>query len=80
MWLDEDQDKVAAWLEQKAALCPECGTSQDDWIDERGRRSDHPKWEAVAVRCGGCEAIAGVMADVPQGQRGVHVVLRPSDA
>lgn len=79
MWLDDDQDKVDAWLDHKASVCPECGTAADDWVDERGRHRDDPKWEAVAVRCHGCSAIAAAMADVPQGQRGVHVMLRPAD-
>lgn len=78
MWLDEDQDKVAAWLEHKTVSCPECGTIEADWVDERGRVRDDPKWEAVTIRCPGCAAIAGAMADVPQGQRGVHVALRPT--
>ena len=78
MWLDEDQDKVAAWLDSKTGLCPECGTAEEDWADTRGRVRADPKWEAVTVRCHGCAAIAAAMADVPQGQRGVHVMLRPA--
>lgn len=80
MWLDEDQDKVHAWLRQRRELCPRCGTMEADWVDPRSRRyRDDPKWEAATFRCPGCAEVERVGAEVPPGERGVRVVLLPAD-
>ena len=79
MWLDDDQDKVLAWLAAKAAVCPECGTREGDWVDPEGRWRPDPTYEATTIRCYGCVAVAEVGSAVPEGEKGVRVVLRPID-
>lgn len=78
MWLDDDQDKVTAWLAEKATVCPDCGTAEIDWVDVAGRARPDPTWDATTVRCYGCAALAKTAADIPEGQHGVRVALRPA--
>lgn len=79
MWLDEDQDKVAAWLELQRAICPRCGTAEDDWIDPDTKQYlEQPKWEAVPFRCHGCAEVEQAQQGVPGDQRGVRIVLMPA--
>lgn len=78
MWTDDDQDKVLAWLAAKAAVCPECGTRETDWVDNRGRYRPDPTFEASPIRCYGCAAVSTAAAKVPDGEKGVRVVLRPA--
>jgi predicted RNA-binding Zn-ribbon protein involved in translation (DUF1610 family) len=78
MWLDEDQDKVHAWLRHRRELCPRCGTMEADWVDPATHRfHEEPKWEAATFRCPGCAEVERMSADVPTGERGVRIVLRP---
>lgn len=80
MWLDEDQDKVHAWLRHRREICPRCGTVEADWIDPATRHFvDVPKWEATTFRCPGCAELERVGAEVPRDERGVRVVLLPFD-
>lgn len=77
MWLEDDQDKVSAFLMTKAEDCPDCGTREGDWVDTDGRQLDRPGFEVGTRRCFGCAAIAAAAAEVPEGERGVRVVLLP---
>lgn len=79
MWLDDDQDKVVAWLRARHETCPRCGTQEGDWLDLTTRRYlDEPKWEAVTFRCPGCAEIQRLSAEVPEREPGVRVVLVPA--
>jgi hypothetical protein len=69
---------VLAWLAATAAVCPDCGTSETDWIDGRGRHRPDPTFEATPIRCYGCAAISTAASKVPDGEKGVRVVLRPA--
>ena len=78
MWLDEDQDKVLAFLSYERSLCPECGTAEEDWIDPVTRRlRDEPMWEATTVQCHGCVELARELEFVPDHERGVRAYLIP---
>lgn len=78
LWLDDDQDKVAAYLRLERELCPRCGTAEQDWVDPRTHRYlDAPKWEAEKLRCFGCAELEHAQADVPAKEKGVRVVLVP---
>lgn len=80
MWLDEDQDKIVAWLRARHEVCQQCGTIESDWIDPvTGRYFDQPKWEAVTYRCPGCAEVQRAARDVPEGEPGVRVLLVPAD-
>lgn len=35
-WTKEDQDKVIAWIWEKAVTCSECGTRYEEWDPELG--------------------------------------------
>jgi hypothetical protein len=59
-------------------VCPDCGTTEADWVDKTGRYRIDQAWEATAVRCYGCQAIANVAAQIPEKERGVRVALRPA--
>lgn len=79
MWLDDDQDKVAAWLRSRREVCPQCGTVEADWVDpETGHFTDTPKWEATTYRCPGCAEVGRVAAAVPDKEAGVRVILIPA--
>ena len=79
MWLDDDQDKVAAYLHLRRELCPQCGTAEADWFDPVARRPlDDPKWEATTMRCHGCAELEAVSEDIPREEKGVRVVLLPA--
>lgn len=78
MWLDEDQDKVTAWLRARHEVCTNCGTIESDWLDpDSGRLLDRPKWEAISYRCPGCAELERVARDVPDREAGVRIVLVP---
>lgn len=78
MWLDDDQDKVQAWLRHRRQICARCGTVEADWIDPATRHfHDRPKWAATTFRCPGCAEVERVGAEVPRDERGVRVVLLP---
>ncbi len=77
MWLEDDQDKVLAYLATKAEDCPDCGTREADWVDGDGHHLDRPAWDVTTRRCYGCAAMAEVSAQVPDGEKGVRVVLLP---
>lgn len=59
-------------------MCPDCGTAEADWVDNTGRYRIDQAWEATAVRCYGCQAIANLAAQIPDKERGVRVALRPA--
>jgi hypothetical protein len=79
MWLDDDQDKVSAWLRARHEICPRCGTAESDWIDPQTKRYlEVPKWEPLTYRCPGCVEVERVREEVPKGSTaGVRVVLIP---
>jgi hypothetical protein len=80
MWLDDDQDKVVAWLRARHEVCPQCGTTEADWVDpDTGRMLEAPKWQAVPFRCHGCAELQRTVRDVPEREAGVRVVLIPAD-
>lgn len=79
LWLDEDQDKVHAWLRARHEICSSCGTAESDWVDPAtGRYLDHPKWEATTYRCPGCAEIRRASEEVPDRAAGVRIVLVPA--
>lgn len=81
LWLDEDQDKVHAWLRARSEVCPQCGSTEADWIDPATRRFlDPPKWEPVTFRCHGCAEVERTQSAIPRGEAGVRVILVPFDA
>lgn len=76
--MDDDQDKVAAWLRARHDVCPQCGTTESDWLDPLSRRlHDRPKWEATTYRCPGCAELQRAAKDIPEREAGVRVVLIP---
>lgn len=82
MWLDDDQDKVGAYLRLRREVCARCGTVDSDWIDQTtGRYRDDPPYEATLFRCHGCRELEEALEEVPSGQKGVRVALipRPDD-
>lgn len=69
---------MSAYLKLEHSLCPRCGTAEGDWMDPITRHMhDVPKWEATAMRCHGCAALAAEEKRVPSGEQGVRVVLVP---
>lgn len=79
MWLDDDQDKVVAWLRARHSVCSQCGTTEADWVDPQTRRlRDDPKWEATTYRCHGCAEVQRAYAEIPDRATGVRVVLVPA--
>ncbi len=81
LWLDEDQDKAIAYFLFKKESCAQCGTREEDWVDESGRYLNPPKLEPIAVRCHGCETKEQFQDSLPKGatQRGVYVAFRKFD-
>ncbi len=78
MWLDDDQDKVVAWLRARHEVCSQCGTAEADWVDPVTRRYlDPPKWETTTYRCPGCVEVERARAELPKGAEGVRVMLVP---
>jgi hypothetical protein len=78
MWLDDDQDKVVAYLDYRRRLCPDCGTAEEDWIDPVTRRlKDEPTWEATTEQCFGCVTLARELETVPGREKGVRAFLIP---
>lgn len=76
--MDEDQDKVTAYLRLERELCPRCGTAEADWVDPQTKRYlDPPKWEADTRRCFGCSELEALQKEVPGSERGVRVILVP---
>lgn len=76
-WHEDDQDKALAFLLFKGEICPNCGTSNDGWVDDRGRWLDEPKYEVVTHKCYGCEEIGSLKDSIPDHQKSsVYVVAR----
>jgi predicted RNA-binding Zn-ribbon protein involved in translation (DUF1610 family) len=70
---------VLAWLRARHEVCPQCGTTESDWLDPATRHyHDVPKWEATAYRCPGCAEVQRASEDVPDRQAGVRIVLIPA--
>lgn len=78
MWLDDDQDKVHAFLRLQREVCSKCGTVDSDWLDGRGRYRDDPPYEAVLFRCHGCRELEEAAAEIPPKEKGVRVALMPT--
>lgn len=74
-WTDDDRQKVMAFLEFKAELCPRCGTRESDWVDDEKRFLDEPKYEAITHKCFGCSEINRISSTIPEGQTGVYAFL-----
>lgn len=78
MWLDDDQDKVTAWLLQERRTCNRCGSTEEDWIDPVTKRLlDAPQWQPEVLRCHGCAALEAKREEIPERERGTRVVLMP---
>lgn len=71
-WTDEDQDKVMMFLAWKAELCPQCGTKNSDWVDDKGRLLEEPLYEAVSFKCEGCAQVEQLRDHVPDKAKGVY--------
>jgi hypothetical protein len=79
-WSDDDQDKALAWQRVQMLACPHCGTFDDQWVDEQGRRIDPPPFEPVAHMCHGCADKAAFADDLREDRssmNGITVRLRP---
>lgn len=78
LWLDDDQDKVNAYLKLERTLCPRCGTAEADWVHPGTKRLlEEPKWEPTTFRCHGCATLGLAEKEVPDREVGVRVVLVP---
>lgn len=78
LWLDDDQDKVAAFLRLRREVCARCGTVDSDWLDADGHYREDPPYEAVVYRCHGCRELEAALATVPDGEKGVRAALIPA--
>ena len=52
-WRESDQEKVIAWLIDKADRHT-CGSYPDEWLDENNRPLDPPPMFVRTSRCQGC--------------------------
>lgn len=57
-WDDDDQDDAIAWMQDQQDICGNCGTRQEDWLDEEGHELRIPKLEPHDSRCYGCKSRA----------------------
>lgn len=73
-WLEGDVQKVIAYRAYMANLCPECGTANEDWVDEKSRFLEHPEWEWHTHRCYGCSEKELLRKSIPSNELGVHIV------
>lgn len=74
-WSEEDQDKAIAFRLHKAKHCSRCGTSQEEW--EENRYAYYPE----VNRCRGCEMREQQEEAVQQekgSKAGLYVVLKPA--
>lgn len=78
-WLEEDRMKALGYLQYKGSFCPNCGTREEDWIDDNGRMINPPRYEAATVKCFGCSEIERMKASIPDKERGVYVVPKRFD-
>lgn len=77
VWTDADQEKAIEYERYLAAICPECGTTNDDWIDPTTRRPLLPPlWEPWPERCQGCAARAKMQRTLPDGPDGDGLRVR----
>ena len=78
-WTENDRLKVLAYMQWKGSICPNCGTRNEDWVDERGRLLDEPKYEAATYKCYGCEQLDMLREQIPSGQKGVYAIPKEYD-
>lgn len=70
-WSQRSQDLALAWMLQKAARCPGCGTPFGDMGDPLAA-------EAELKRCEVCTLKGEVERSIPEGERGhIHLFVRP---
>lgn len=75
-WLESDQDKAIMWKIWSSETCPQCGTRNEGWVDEKGRYLEEPKYEVVTHKCFGCEEVKRMESAIPSDSKGVYVVAR----
>jgi hypothetical protein len=75
-WSSEDIERVLAFQLYKSEICPQCGTKDEDWVDDKGRALDEPVYEAATVRCFGCQQIETLRDSIPSGQKGVYTIAK----
>ena len=77
-WTGLDRDKALAYAAYQRGVCPQCGTRDSEWEDERGNYVD--AYVAVSHKCLGCEEIAMKQREIPEGKAGdgMKVLLMPA--
>jgi hypothetical protein len=72
-WSDDDQDKAIAFLRDQRNRCPNCGTREEDWAEDKFA---FVGWHD---RCLGCEAVEQERKNIPEGALGMRVKLLPRE-
>ncbi|KIF66286.1 hypothetical protein HY68_36915 [Streptomyces sp. AcH 505] len=77
-WTARDRAKALAYQEYQRSVCPQCGTREADWDPDLG--GDPYAYEASTHMCFGCEEVARVQKEIPDGpaSAGMKVVLLPA--
>lgn len=69
--------KVLAWIIERAAACPDCGTRLEEWDPKKG--GHRQAYQAMARVCPGCLQSEAVWEDVhKQKSKGMKVRLEPT--
>lgn len=70
--------KVLAWVIEKGAACPDCGTRLEEWDPKKG--GHRQAYAAVTFRCPGCMQSEAVWTDIHKQDHheGIKVRLEPT--
>ena len=76
-WLPSDSDKVMAYQILLGEMCPNCGTFEEDWVDDEGYPLDVQIYEPDTVKCEGCQRLHEMSDMIPSEKKhAVRTVLR----
>lgn len=56
-------------------MCPNCGTRNEDWVDDKGRYHDELQYEPITHKCFGCDQVEQLKDTLPDDVKGVYVLL-----
>jgi hypothetical protein len=65
-WSVEDRDLALAYSQYEGSICPRCGTSPSDWLDEEGKLKEPAPYRVQSTRCHGCATLEETRGNLPK--------------